>query len=193
LQNWIPVSLGDIVDFTNGGAWSENEYSAHGVPVARVSDFVGNTIDLSICKYLPKSSLAKYSKHRLHKGDLVLATVGSHPNQPNSVVGRPVRVPASADGALLNQNAVRLAPKCSAIDQEFLAFVGQSPYFRDFIVSRARGSANQVRIAIGTLKEMAIRLPPLGYGSERVVTSKGCLLPNLKTCARKRTRKQAGV
>jgi len=32
-----------------------------------------------------------------------------------------------------------------------------------------------------------------GYGSERVVTSKGCLLPNLKTCARKRTRKQAGV
>jgi hypothetical protein len=32
-----------------------------------------------------------------------------------------------------------------------------------------------------------------GYGAERVVTSKGCLLPNLKTCAWERTQKQAGV
>ena len=89
----------------------------------------------------------------------MIATVGSHPHQPASVVGRPVVVPRKVKGALLNQNAVRIAPNSTALDKIFLSDLGQSPDFRHYVVTHARGSANQIRIAIGALKEMPVRLP----------------------------------
>ena len=54
------LRLDDIAEFTNGGAWNQEEYSDSGIPVTRVSDIHGGTVDLSSCKYLPESCLAKY-------------------------------------------------------------------------------------------------------------------------------------
>jgi type I restriction enzyme, S subunit len=153
--------LNDLADFTNGGAWKASEYVEEGISVVRVSDFTENTIDLIKCKFLPQSSYEKYSKYVLHEGDLVIATVGSHPTQPNSVVGRPVIVPKEAEGALLNQNAVRLKPKNDNIRKEYLGYLGLSPVFRNYIIANARGSANQVRMAISLLKKMEIQIPSL--------------------------------
>ena len=53
-------------------------------------------------KYLSINSLEKYKKHMLFAGDLVIATVGSHPTQPNSVVGKHAIIPEDMEGALLN-------------------------------------------------------------------------------------------
>ena len=57
------VKLGDVADFTNGGAWSDKEYVDEGIPIVRVTDFESNTINISSCKYLPTESFAKYHKH----------------------------------------------------------------------------------------------------------------------------------
>ena len=154
------TTLGEIAEFINGGAWNQSEYSAEGVPVVRVSDIRNETVDLSDCKFLPRSSLAKYEKHLLKAGDLVICTVGSHPTQPGSVVGRAAVIPESADSTLLNQNAVRLRSCSADVDQAWLGYLGRSRKFHDYIISCARGSANQVRMAIGLLKEMRVEMPP---------------------------------
>jgi type I restriction enzyme S subunit len=153
-------TLGEIADFTNGGAWNQEEYVDVGVPVVRVTDVKGETVDLTGCKYLPNSSLKKYERHQLRTGDLVICTVGSHPTQPGSVVGRAAIIRETADGALLNQNAVRLRARSKDVDQQWLGYFGRSRKFHEYIISCARGSANQVRMAIGLLKEMPVEVPP---------------------------------
>jgi type I restriction enzyme, S subunit len=157
----VLVKLGDIAEFVNGGAWSDTEYSPDGIPVVRVTDIRNWTIDLTDCKFLPISAIVKYKKHILEAGDLIISTVGSHPNQPGSVVGRPAIVPAHIGVALLNQNAVRIRANVENVDQRWLGCFGRSSAFRNYIVACARGAANQVRMAIGLLKEMPIELPSL--------------------------------
>ncbi|MFD1781614.1 restriction endonuclease subunit S [Fredinandcohnia salidurans] len=156
------VQLGKIANFTNGGAWSQEEYSSTGIPVVRVSDISNGRIDLSQCKYLPLTSLEKYRKHLLFKDDLIIATVGSHKTQQSSVVGKHAIVTVSEENALLNQNAVKITPTDENIlDKKYLRFVGSSHYFKNFIAEHARGSANQARIAISELKKMKIPLPSI--------------------------------
>jgi type I restriction enzyme, S subunit len=150
-----------IAEFTNGGAWGQGEYSENGVPVVRVTDIENETVDLSDCKFLPRSLLSKYDKHSLRAGDLVICTVGSHPTQPGSVVGRAAVIPEFAHGALLNQNAVCIRSSSPDVDQSWLGYFGRTRKFRNYIISCARGSANQVRMAIGLLKKMPVEVPPL--------------------------------
>jgi type I restriction enzyme, S subunit len=161
MKKWLLKKLGEVADFTNGGAWRPDEYVESGIPVVRVSDIQNETINLQQCKYLLPESISKYKKHTLFQGDLVIATVGSHPTQPGSVVGRPGIVPQYVQGALLNQNAVRIAPANNYLDKKYLAYLGKSQFFRNYIIRHARGSANQVRMSIGLLKEMEVLLPPL--------------------------------
>jgi type I restriction enzyme S subunit len=155
------TTLEAIAEFINGGAWNQTEYSDEGVPVVRVTDIKNETVDLSDCKFLPESSRGKYVRHILRTGDLVICTVGSHPTQPGSVVGRAAVMPDCANGALLNQNAVCIRSSSPEVDQGWLGYLGRSKPFHDYIISCARGSANQVRMAIGLLKEMPVEVPPL--------------------------------
>lgn len=160
-QALLSTTLGCVADFQNGGAWKENEYVDSGVPVTRVTNCQSGTVDLSGCKYLSFSSAKKYERYRLIKGDLIVATVGSHPTQPGSVVGRTSTVPESASGSLLNQNAVRLRAKADLLDQRYLTYLASSKEFRDYIIAHARGAASQVRMSIELLRDMPLLLPPL--------------------------------
>jgi type I restriction enzyme S subunit len=155
------ITLGEIADFVNGGAWNQDEYSIDGIPVVRVTDIRGETVDLSDCKHLPKTSLQKYSKYLLLAGDLVICTVGPHPSQPGSVVGRVAVIPPGAQGALLNQNDVRIRSALPQVSQDWLSYLARSKPFHDYIVSCATGSASQVRMAIRLLKQMRLEVPPL--------------------------------
>ena len=159
--DWTQTTLGDVADFANGGAWGQDEYVDCGVPVVRVSDVNGDTLNLDDCKFLDVKSLARYGKHQLEAGDLIICTVGSHLTQPASAVGRGVIVPRFAQGALLNQNAVRVRPSTSYVDAGWLGFLGRSRQFHEYILSCAQGAASQVRMPIGALKKMSIAVPPL--------------------------------
>ena len=161
-MSWRATTLEEVAEFTNGGPWSQSEYTDGGVRVARVTNFVNESIDLSDCKYLSHDSFAKYRQHELHEGDLVVATVGSHPSQPTSAVGRPVRVPRSASGCLLNQNAVCIRPKRNdELNQRFLFFYAKTDHFRQYILANARGAANQARMSIERLRQMPLSMPTL--------------------------------
>lgn len=162
-NDWITKPLGELCDFTNGGAWPATSYAEEGVPVVRVTDIQDGTVDLSKCKFLPKSLFSKYAQHQLFEGDVVICTVGSHPTQPGSVVGRTAIMPSFVAGALLNQNAVRLRTANSLLLQGWLSYVAKSDSFRAYIIGCARGSANQVRMSIGLLKQLPMPLPPITY------------------------------
>jgi type I restriction enzyme S subunit len=151
------TTLEEIAEFINGGAWNQTEYADKGVPVVRVTDIKDETVDLSDCKFLPNSSLERYAKHVLRAGDLVVCTVGSHPTQPGSVVGRAAVIPDLADGALLNQNAVCIRSSSPDVDQDWLSYFGRTRKFHDYIISCARRSANQVRMALVFLSKCRLK------------------------------------
>lgn len=161
MRDKVTKKLGDIAEFINGGAWSQTEYADSGIPVVRVSDIHDCAVSLSGCKYLPQSVCAKYAKHELREGDLVICTIGSHPTQPNSVVGRPGIMSKSCEGAFLNQNAVCIRPLDKSLDKRWLGYFARSQVMKDYIIAHARGSANQVRVAISALKDMDVFLPPI--------------------------------
>ena len=168
-DSWLSTTLGKVAEFGNGGAWNQDEYTADGVRVVRVSDVKGDTLDLSECKYLSMAALDRYRRHQLRTGDLIICTVGSHPTQPASVVGRAVVVPKFADGALLNQNAVRVRPAVPHVHAGWLGFLGRSRRFHEYIIGCAGGAASQVRMPIGLLKEMPISVPP--FSIQRRISS----------------------
>nr|CAA6801231.1 MAG: Type I restriction-modification system, specificity subunit S (EC [uncultured Thiotrichaceae bacterium] len=154
--------LDSVCDFVNGGAWNESEYTESGLPVLKVSNFNANSFSIDNVSYLSVDASEKYKKHRLKKGDLVVATVGSHQSLVNSAAGRTIAVNGNTAGFYLNQNAVYIRVRDSSLlDQTYLSYVGESENFRHYIQVRGKGAANQMRIAIGDIKSYPIVLPPL--------------------------------
>src|SRR4051812_28035324 len=133
----MKLKLDELCEFINGGAWSDKEYSDSGIPVLKVSNLQRGGIDFSNLDHIPEESRAKYSKHSLSENDLVIATVGSHPSLINSAAGRASIIPKTAEGYLLNQNAVCLRSRDSKVlDQKFLAYTGKTDFFRHYIQQR---------------------------------------------------------
>jgi len=157
----MKVRIGEIAEFINGGAWSDKEYTEAGIPVVKVTNLKNGTVDMDEVNFIPESSLDKYGRHLLQKGDLIIATVGSHPNLVASAAGRATIVPSHAEGSLLNQNAVCVRTNSNIFYQGYLGYLGKSDLFQGYVKSIGRGAANQVRIAIGLIKEFRFNLPPL--------------------------------
>ncbi len=156
------LSLSECFDFINGGAWSESEYSERGIHVVKVTNLINGSIESRKDNYLPLSRYETYKINKLIEGDIVIATVGSHPTQQGSVVGRTSRVPKEFEGSFLNQNAVCLKNrKVNLVDTRYLYFVTRTTLFKGYIEGRAKGSANQVRMALGDLKKFTYDFPSL--------------------------------
>lgn len=161
-MSWEKVKLEIICDFINGGAWSDKEYVSFGIPVLKVSNFKPNGFLIDDINYLPVESAEKYKKNELLLNDVIIATVGSHPTLKDSAAGRSCVVNSLVTGFYLNQNAVCVRTKNNDIlDQRYLGFLAKTQDFLHYIQSRGRGAANQMRIAIGAIKEYEFILPPI--------------------------------
>ncbi|AYE53519.1 restriction endonuclease subunit S (plasmid) [Priestia megaterium NCT-2] len=153
------VFLKDLVDFQKGYVFKSKDFSTKGIPVIKVKSFSDDTVDMKSCDMLPISFFEDYSKYRLEKGDILIATVGSWPTNPNSVVGRVVRVPP-VNKALLNQNIVKIFSNKEKLDNTFLYYLLKTKDFKDYIISTAQGSANQASITLEAIKNYEFVLPP---------------------------------
>ena len=117
------IELGAICEFINGGAWSDKEYVSSGIPVLKVSNFKPNGFLIDDINYLPLSDTQKYAKNKLLLNDVIIATVGSHPNLQDSAAGRSCVVNSLVEGFYLNQNAVCIRTTNSEIlDQRYLGY-----------------------------------------------------------------------
>ena len=157
---WETARLGDCVTYQKGFAFKSAEYRPNGYPIVRVSNFTDRSIDMAECSYLDHNTVQQYEAYKLRHRDAVIATVGSWPTNPASVVGKTICVPEKAEGALLNQNAVRLRTKAD-LDQRFLFYLLKQPDFQTYIVGTAQGSASQASITLNDIFAFEFQCPPL--------------------------------
>ncbi|WP_297908337.1 restriction endonuclease subunit S [uncultured Parabacteroides sp.] len=156
------IKLGELCHFINGGAWSDKEYISYGIPVIKVTNCKPSGFELTNISYLPYALEKKYIQNRLQLYDLIIATVGSHPNLENSAAGRTIIVNSLVEGFYLNQNAVCVRSKDNEIlDQKFLGYYSKYYLFKNYIQMKGRGAANQMRIAISSIKEYPMPLLPI--------------------------------
>jgi type I restriction enzyme S subunit len=161
-MSWDKFGLENICEIINGGSWKHEEYVSQGVKVIKVSNLVNDGIDESNMSFLPYDALSVYEKNILKSYDLVVTTVGSHPQLIASAAGRGFVISPEYDGTLLNQNSVCIRTKDeNVLHNRFLGYIGRSDDFRHFIQQTGRGAANQMRIPIGNIKLYSLSLPPL--------------------------------
>lgn len=159
-SNWKTVTIGDFLSHRKGYAFKSNQYKKEGHKIARVSDFTQRSIDIDSCICIDEKQVDQFSDYALKVGDVVIATVGSWPTNPASVVGRAIRIPDEANGLLLNQNAVRLRSKGN-LCQKFLFYLLSSEHYQNYIVSTAQGSASQASIKLSDIFSYQTSIPPL--------------------------------
>lgn len=154
--------LDEVCDFYNGGAWSDKEYISDGLPVLKVSNCKNKGFQIDNVNYLPVTLKEKYAKNKLRIGDVIIATVGSHPSLIESAAGRSCVVNSLVEGFYLNQNAVCVRTKnLDVLDQRYLGYLCKERNFMHYIQNKGRGAANQMRIAIGAIKEYELDLPDI--------------------------------
>jgi type I restriction enzyme S subunit len=159
-SEWEVHRLGELVSHQKGHAFKSKDYRPQGHGIVRVSDFTDRSIDTESCNYLAEELAHNYDSVALKHGDVIIATVGSWPTNPASVVGKTVRVPKEANSFLLNQNAVKLTAN-DRLDQTFLFHLLKTETFQGYIVSLAQGSASQASITLKSIFDFNARLPPL--------------------------------
>ena len=146
------INLGDLINYKKGIAFKSKDYSDNGIPLIRVSNFHEDTLSPNDLKFLPKKIAEENKSVELKFSDIVVATVGSWPNNPSSVVGRVISVPKWSAGALMNQNSVILRVKDSDFyNQRYLFYFLRTKDFSNHIISKAQGSANQASITLDAI------------------------------------------
>ncbi len=144
--------LGSLISYKKGFAFKSKDYISAGVPIVRVSNFTDDSISPNDLKFVSPDIAKETPEVSLEVNDIVVATVGSWPNNPASVVGRTIRVPAWAERALMNQNSVIIRAKSKSLtDQKFIYYQMRSQDFSAHVVSKAQGSANQASITLDAI------------------------------------------
>ncbi len=161
-NNWKTYKLGDLISYQKGFAFKSDWFKDKGDLVVRVSDTTNNSIDISSCHRIDEEKAKELQKYKLEKDDILIATVGSWPPNFASVVGKVVKVPLEADGALLNQNAVRLKSIDEKIySKKYIYYLMKSEYFLKYIVNTAQGSANQASIKLTDIFDFKFNIPKI--------------------------------
>lgn len=154
------VRLGDYVVHQKGFAFKSSQYTSVGHPIIRVSNFTDRSVDISDLYFISTDSIQQYEKFKVRCFDVVIATVGSWPTNPASIVGKTICIPKECGGALLNQNAVILRGT-NALEQKYLFYLLKTREFQEYIVSKAQGSANQASITLDDIFRFEFELPTL--------------------------------
>ena len=160
MKKWEEVPLGDCISTMKGAAFKSSMYSEEGQPIVRVSNFTDNSISLDDIVYYSNQNAEMYSKYKLRTWDVLIQTVGSWQHNPESIVGKVVKVPKELDGALLNQNIVKVIPN-EGFDNKFLYYRLKDESFKFYNLGCAQGAANQASITLDSIKKFKFNLPPL--------------------------------
>ena len=160
MKGWEEIELGAIITTLKGAAFKSSLYQNEGVPVVRVSDFTDDSISDSELVFYPNDEVGKYKKYLLNKWDVLIQTVGSWQHNPASIVGKVVKVPEKLEGALLNQNIVKIIANCIA-DNKFIYYRLKDNSFKYYNLNCAQGAANQASITLSSIRKFRFLLPPL--------------------------------
>lgn len=151
------TELSCLITHKKGFAFKSKDYIPSGVPVVRVSNFTWDSISTDDLRYVSHEVASSTKVVQLNEYDVIVATVGSWPQNPDSIVGKVVRVPCPLSGALLNQNTVRLRVNDdNLVNQKYLYIALKTKEFSDHLISKAQGSANQASITLSDIFSYSI-------------------------------------
>src|SRR3990172_8014376 len=162
------TKLGLHIQTQKGYAFKSEWYNNSGTPIVKVSDFTDDSIDSSNLTCIPNEIATNYLKYQLNNGDVVIQTVGSWPSNPKSVVGKVIRIPSNASGALLNQNAVKIIPD-KTLDKSYLFYLLKSNLFKEYIIGCAQGAASQASITLEDIRKFSFKLLP--FPTQRIIAA----------------------
>ncbi len=163
-HEWCQKTIRDISLHQKGFAFKSKDYKETGCPVVRVSNFTIDSVDCASLYFVSEEIRKSTESVELLRDDVVIATVGSWPKNPASIVGKAIRVPSDASGSLLNQNAVRFRVKSlESFDQLFLYYLLKNQRFSDYIVSTAQGSANQASVTLKDIYGYSFQYPSIPF------------------------------
>ena len=168
MSEWKKVKLGDCISTKKGFAFKSALYANCGVPVVRVSDFTLDSVADNDLVYYPHVEKDRYDEYVLNEGDVLIQTVGSWQYNPNSVVGKVVRVPYYHKGSLLNQNIVKIIPN-NGYNNAFIFYRLKCRDFAGHVLGEARGAANQASITLDTIKRFSFDCPLIST-QQRIAT-----------------------
>lgn len=161
-EDWESVEVGDLIKYRKGYAFKSKWFQETGKRICKVGDFTQDSIDISRTLFIDEKKAEEFKDFGINEGDIVIATVGSWPNNPASIVGKVIRVPKKAEGSLMNQNAVIIRAKNSnKLNQEFIYYQLKTKDFSHHIISGAQGSANQASITLRDIFSFEFGLPEI--------------------------------
>lgn len=161
MSEWNSISIKELVNHRKGYAFKSSWYNEQGSEIiVRVSDTTKDSINISACHRVKKELVKGLNSYTLKTNDVIIATVGSWADNPLSIVGKVIKVPSRANGAYLNQNAVRLRAN-HLITQSFLYYSLKNTAFSEYLLNNAQGSANQASITLKDIFAYTLLLPPL--------------------------------
>lgn len=161
-KNWTFKKLKHFVSTVKGFAFKSAEFEDSGVPVVKATDIKNYGISLDQRSFISQDNAGNYEKVRLSVGDIIMSTVGSWPDVPNSAVGQIGLIPSELDGALLNQNTVKLTNnKNDIVNRSFFWYLLTSINFRQYLDVGAHGTANQASLSLEYVLDFVAPIPPL--------------------------------
>jgi type I restriction enzyme, S subunit len=154
-KGWGTTTIGTHMKVLSGFAFRSADFAESGLPIVRISNLDGDSINLEKCVRIPPQFLGKGLNFMLQPGDTLIAMSGA-------TTGKLGFVPDGlVDKWFLNQRvgAFRVA-KDSAVDRAFLRALLRSSFYQNHVWNLAGGAA-QPNISGKQLESARIPLPPL--------------------------------
>ncbi|TCP59114.1 type I restriction enzyme S subunit [Tumebacillus sp. BK434] len=149
---WERVPLGEVCRLQGGYAFKSAAFTAHGVPIVRMSNMKETGLDLTGAVCYPEELLAGLDRFLLRPGDLLLGMSGS--------IGFSAQVTEAHTPSLLNQRVGRLLVDPSRLSVDYLAQLVKSSRFQKTLHTLASGGA-PANLSAKDVENMLIDLPPL--------------------------------
>lgn len=160
-EHWQKKKLKYFVSYVKGLAFKSEWFTEDGVKVVKTTDIKnGVTINLSNT-FISEEKADEYKKVKIFEGDILMSTVGSAASVVNSAVGQLGLVNKEFDGALLNQNAVKLEANAQKACNKFLFYFLNNRWYREYLNIGAHGTANQASLSLEYILNFDAILPPL--------------------------------
>lgn len=160
-ENWYMKKLKYFIETIKGFAFKSEDFTESGIPVVKTTDIKNNTVINLSDTFVAEDKYEDFEKVRVFKDDILMSTVGSTPNVINSAVGQLGLVPIEFDGALLNQNAVKLKADNNIVFSKYLFYMLCNKRYREYLNLGAHGTANQASLSLDYILDFLAVLPPL--------------------------------
>lgn len=153
--------LGEVCDFRNGFAFKSNFFKEKGLPIIRISNITGTSVDMSDVKYFDMQDYHKSGNpldYSIEKGDVLIAMSGA----TTAKIGYYDK----DEKAYQNQRVGKFVPQKNILNSRFLYHFLQT---RTKYMYNLAGGGVQPNLSSNDIKEkILIPIPPLSV-QERIV------------------------